>query len=426
MSSVAHSPRSSWKVIALASLGGALELYDFIIYGVFAMQIATQFFPSVDPVAALLSTFGVFAIGYISRPLGGVILSSFGDRYGRRVVFIVSIMGMSLCTLGIGLVPTYETIGIWAPLILIVLRLAQGFFLAGELPCSITYVVEEIPHRASFVSGLVIFCLNLGVLVATLVSLTLHQFFDAGEMAAYGWRIAFILGGCLGIFSYWVRRTLAESHEFQTIKADTIRQPFRHVLKNHGRSVVTGICLAAIANASNTMLFVVLPSYMTNVLSFDAHAVSVGQNVGVAVMSIALLFIAWLGDRIPPHRLHRVGCLLILFGSYPLYSALVAQLITPLQMFVLLGVIGGFVNGTYAYLLATSFPTQVRFSGIALSLNLTTVIFTGSTPLVITSLIATTGSNLAPAGFIMTVAVISVAAGFVFHRSRTASLAVSA
>lgn len=426
MQSVTHAPRSSWKVIGLASLGGALELYDFIIYGVFAMQIATQFFPSIDPVAALLSTFGVFAIGYISRPLGGVILSSFGDRYGRRVVFIVSIMGMSLCTLGIGLVPTYETIGIWAPVILILLRLAQGFFLAGELPCSITYVVEEIPHRASFVSGLVIFCLNLGVLVATLVNLALHQLFDAREMTAFGWRIAFILGGCLGIFSYWVRRTLAESHEFQTIKSETIRQPFRHVIKNHGPSVITGICLAAIANASNTMLFVVLPSYMTNVLKLDPHAVSVGQNLGVAIMSVSLLFVAWLGDRIPPHRLHRIGCLLILFGSYPLYSALVTHVITPLQMFLALGVIGGFVNGTYAYLLATSFPTQVRFSGIALSLNLTTVIFTGSTPLVITSLIAATGSSIAPAGFIMTVAVISVAAGFVFHRNRTTSMAVSA
>lgn len=419
----AHAPVSvnRWKVVLLASLGGALELYDFIIYGIFAMHIATQFFPSGDPVAALLSTFGVFAIGYISRPLGGIILSSLGDRYGRRVVFIASIFGMSLCTLGIGLVPNYATIGVWAPVLLIILRLLQGFFLAGELPCSITYVVEEVPERATFVSGLVVFCLNSGVLVATLISFSLHSLLNATQMSEYGWRLAFIFGGCLGLASYQVRKALSESCEFKEVKDSVVRQPFRTVLNQHARQVLTGIFLAGITNASNALLFVVLPSYMTGVLHFEIANVSAGQNIGVAVMAVSLLVCAWAGDRVPAYLIHRVGCLLVLFGAYPFYWALSQHLIGPIQGFVLIGLVGGFFNGTYAALLASLFPTRVRFSGIALSLNLATVVFTGTTPLLITQLIKSTGHVTAPAYFLMTVAVLALLASIRFSRSHAMS-----
>lgn len=173
--------KRKWKTVILASLGGSLEIYDFIIYGIFAREIARQFFPATDPLASLISTFSVFAIGYVSRPLGGIVLSSLGDRYGRRVIFLVSVLAMSAATIGIGLIPGYASIGVLAPVLLVLLRLAQGFFLAGELPCSITYVVEEIPARASLVSGLVILCLNSGVLTATLISLALHALLSAAD-----------------------------------------------------------------------------------------------------------------------------------------------------------------------------------------------------------------------------------------------------
>lgn len=418
----AHSPLNPkrWKIVLLASLGGALELYDFIIYGIFAIQIASQFFPTDDPVVALLSTFGVFAIGYVSRPLGGILLSSLGDRYGRRVVFMASIFGMSLSTLAIGLVPNYAAIGIWAPLLLIVFRTCQGFFLAGELPCSITYVVEEIPERATLVSGLVIFCLISGVLVGTLVSFLLHSFLTAEQVSSFGWRLAFILGGCLGLASYFVRKALSESSEFKKIKGSVIKRPFRTVLKEHRREVVMGIFLAGITNATNVLLFVVLPSYMTGMLHLDGAKVSAAQNMGVAVLALSLLLCAYIGDRSHPHKLHRLGCIIVLVGAYPFYWALTQQVFGPLEAYLIAGLVGGLFNGTYAALLAKLFPTQVRFSGIGLSLNLATVLFTGAAPLIITQLIKSTGHLTAPAYFLITVAAMALIAGFSYGRQQKA------
>lgn len=414
----AHSPVSPrrWKIVLLASLGGALELYDFIIYGIFAMQIAGQFFPTDDPVLALLSTFGVFAIGYVSRPLGGILLSSLGDRYGRRVVFMASIFGMSLSTLAIGLVPNYAAIGIWAPLLLIMFRTFQGFFLAGELPCSITYVVEEIPERATLVSGLVIFCLISGVLVGTLVSFLLHNFLTAEQVGSFGWRLAFILGGCLGLASYFVRKALSESSEFKKIKGSVIKQPFRTVIKEHSREVIMGIFLAGITNATNVLLFVVLPSYMTGMLHLDGAHVSTAQNIGVAVLAVSLLFCAYVGDRSQPHKLHRLGCFIVLLGAYPFYWALTQKLFGPIAAYAIAGLVGGLFNGTYAALLAKLFPTQVRFSGVGLSLNLATVLFTGAAPLLITQLIKSTGQLTAPAYFLMAVAAMALVAGYSYGR----------
>ncbi|WP_233853938.1 MFS transporter [Paraburkholderia sp. HD33-4] len=354
---------------------------------------------------------GVFAIGYVSRPLGGVVLSSLGDRFGRRVIFLVSVLAMSAATIGIGLIPGYASIGVMAPVLLVLLRLAQGFFLAGELPCSITYVVEEIPVRASLVSGLVIFCLNSGVLTATLISLTLHSLLNAADVLTYGWRIAFIFGGVIGLVSYWLRTSLEESSEYQRLKSHKAKRPFRKVLTEYPKQVAIGVGVAGIVNASNSLLFVVLPSYMTTVLHYAPASVSAGKNLGIATMSASLLLFAWLGDLVPPRHWHRIGSLIMLLARYPFYRLVAAHEIGPFVAFMAIGFVGGFVNGAYAYLLADLFSTNVRFSGIALSLNLATVVFTGITPLVVTQLVHHTGSTTAPGIFLTGVALIALLAG---------------
>jgi len=202
---------SQWRLIILASLGGALEIYDFVVYGVFAQFIGRAFFSMLEPMMALLLSFAVFAIGYLSRPIGGAVLSWFGDRYGRRRVFIVSVIVVSLSTIGMGLVPTYASWGIAATITMVSLRLIQGFCLGGELPGSITYVVETVPLRAGFVCGVVFFCVNSGVLLAAAVNLSLHAVLSADDVATYGWRIAFIFGGLIGLVGFWLRRKLARA-----------------------------------------------------------------------------------------------------------------------------------------------------------------------------------------------------------------------
>src|SRR5262245_54845063 len=154
--------RTDWRLILLASLGGALEFYDFVVYSQFARDIGLNFFPSQDPMVSLISSFSVFAVGYFARPLGGLLFSHIGDRLGRRRVLIVTILAMSAATAGIGLLPTYAQWGVAAPILLVLLRLVQGFSLGGELPGAISYVVETAPRRSGFSVGVVFFCVTIG------------------------------------------------------------------------------------------------------------------------------------------------------------------------------------------------------------------------------------------------------------------------
>src|SRR5262247_4598054 len=224
---------AGWRIVLLASLGGTLEFYDFVIFGIFAEDIADAIFPNQVPLVSLIASFGAFAAGYLARPIGGIVLSHFGDRYGRRRVFLVSIFVMSGATLGMALVPSYAAWGAAASALMVTLRLIQGFCLGGELPGALTYVVETAPRHAPFVCGVVFSCVTLGVAVATGVSLTVRTWLPSEQVPALGWRIAFVLGGLGGILSFVLRRSLEESPEFARMKALASRQPFREVLKSH-------------------------------------------------------------------------------------------------------------------------------------------------------------------------------------------------
>ena len=162
---------AGWRIVLLASLGGTLEFYDFVIFGIFARDIAAAVFPSGDPLVSLMASFAAFAAGYLVRPIGGLVLSHYGDRYGRRRVFLWSVFVMSGATLGMGLVPAHASWGIAATALMVALRLVQGFCLGGQLPGAITYVVETAPRQAPFVCGVVFACVTLGVAVGMGVSL---------------------------------------------------------------------------------------------------------------------------------------------------------------------------------------------------------------------------------------------------------------
>src|SRR5512132_3075030 len=175
-----------WRIVLLASLGGTLEFYDFVIFGIFARDIADTIFPNPTPLISLMVSFAAFAAGYLARPIGGIVLSHFGDRYGRRRVFLASIFVMSGATLGMGLVPSFATWGVAASVLMVTLRLVQGFCLGGELPGALTYVVETAPRHAPFVCGVVFSCVTLGVAVATGVSLAVRTWLPIEVVPALG------------------------------------------------------------------------------------------------------------------------------------------------------------------------------------------------------------------------------------------------
>jgi len=403
---------SQWRLIILASLGGALEFYDFVVYGVFAQFIGRAFFSMLDPTMALLLSFAVFAIGYLSRPIGGAVLSWFGDRYGRRRVFIVSVIVVSLSTIGMGLVPTYASWGIAATVTMVLLRLIQGFCLGGELPGSITYVVETVPRRAGFVCGIVFFCVNSGVLLAAAVNLGVHAILAPDDVAAYGWRIAFIFGGLIGLLGFWLRRKLEETPEFAQMKNMSSKHPFAELMRDYWRPVLIGVLTTAATAAYNGLLFAHMPAYLDKVLHYDPRQVALGQNVALATASIGILLVGRLGDSVARRHLMRAGAVLLIVLTMPFYHAAVGHRIDLIALMFVGGLGAALINGTFACIIADMFPTRVRFSGIALAFNLSFTIFSGTAPLVGTWLIKRTGDAAAPGYFMVACAVLTLVATF--------------
>src|SRR4051812_18234915 len=229
-----------WRIVLLASLGGTLEFYDFVVFGIFARDIGAAIFPASSPLVSLMASFAAFATGYLARPLGGIVLSHYGDRHGRRPVFLGSVFVMSAATLGMGFVPAYAQWGAAASALMVTLRIVQGFCLGGELPGALTYVVETAPRMSPFVCGVVFACVTMGVAAATGVSLSLRTLLAPEVVPVLAWRIAFILGGLGGILSFLLRRSLQESPEFVRVRTLAARQPFREVIRTHARPVLVG------------------------------------------------------------------------------------------------------------------------------------------------------------------------------------------
>ena len=401
-----------WRIVILASLGGTLEFYDFVIFGVFAKDIADAIFPSASPLASLMASFAAFAAGYFARPFGGIVLSHYGDRYGRRRVFLLSLFVMSAATLGMGLVPPFAQWGIAASALVVILRLVQGFCLGGELPGALTYVVETAPRIAPLVCGVVFASVTTGVAVATGVSVSVRTFLDPALVPHYGWRIAFGLGGLGGVVSFLLRRSMEESPEFARMRAVALRQPFRELLRTHWRQVVIGVATLAATACFTGLYFSHLPAYLTAVLKYEPRQAVLAQTIGVIAHALSIFFVGWLGDRVPPRYLLRAGAATLLLFAYPFYAALAAQTLDLTLVLMTAGLALGLANGSFAVLLTDLFPTRIRFSGVALVFNIAFTIFSGLAPLVATTLIRETGSVQAPAILAAVTAAIAIAGSF--------------
>ena len=399
---------AGWRIVLLASLGGTLEFYDFVIFGVFARDIAAAVFPSASPIASLMASFATFAVGYLARPFGGIVLAHYGDRYGRRTVFLWSVFVMSAATLGMGLVPSYAQWGVAASLLMVVLRLLQGFCLGGELPGALTYVVETAPRIAPLVCGVVFACVTMGVAAATAVSLSVRTWLDPALVPVYGWRIAFVIGGLGGVLSFVLRRSLEESSEFEKMRSLASRQPFVELLRTHRTHVLIGCALIAGTGCFNGLFFSHMPAYLAGVLQYDPKQAVFAQTVGVIASAIGIFLTGWIGDRIPPRYLLRTGVTLLLVFAYPFYAALESRSVNLTLLLVLAGLAAGLTNGSFAVLLTDLFPTRIRFTGVALGFNVSFTLFSGTAPLVATSLIGGTGQMASPAFLMMACALIAL------------------
>ena len=401
----------------LASLGGTLEFYDFVVFGIFAKDIADAIFPNQVPLVSLMASFAVFGAGYMARPIGGIVLSHFGDRYGRRRVFLLSIFVMSAATLGMALVPSYAAWGATASALMVTLRLLQGFCLGGELPGALTYVVETAPRQAPFVCGVVFSCVTMGVAVATGVSFAVRTWLPPALVSTFGWRVAFALGALGGLLSFALRRSLEESPEFERMKQIASKRPFSEVLQTHLLPVALGVCGLAATAGFNGLFFAHMAAYMSGVLGYDSRQAVVSQTIGVIVHAIAILAVGRLVVTVPPRVLIRVGSIALAALAFPWYSALASHTLDPTVLMILAGLCASLVNGTFAVILTDLFPTRVRFSGVALGFNLAFTAFSGTAPLVATTLIRNTGLATAPAFVMVGCGLLTLAGSFGFAKS---------
>lgn len=395
------------KLLFLSSLGGILEFYDFIIYALFAGYIAKDFFPETDGLTSLIITFGTFAIGYLVRPIGGIVFGHFGDRIGRKSTFTISILMMALATLSMGLIPTYTTIGIAAPILITTLRILQGFSIGGEIPGAIAYVSESLPDKKGFACGIIFCSLTMGIVFGSLVQAIMTTLFNDVEMQSYAWRIPFILGGFFGLISFFLRRELHESSQFIAIENQVEKFPIATVFKQQFVHAITGIFIVALCAVIITQLFLFTPAYFTKVLNLPANAYIWQRTVAIAFGSSLSLLFGFLTDIF---NIKKMIFILSMFSALLAYPIFMIYAHYPAFYGVALlasAFLTGFAAGVIPSILNELFPTKIRYSGIAISYNLGFAIFGGLTPFISLSLIYYTGWITVPAFYLIFVSVLT-------------------
>ncbi len=314
--------------------------------------------------------------------------------------------------------PSHQSWGSGATVAFVLLRLLQGFCLGGELPGAITYVVEAArPGRAGLACGLLFGSASMGVVLASGVSAGLHSVLSAPAMAEYGWRLAFALGGALGLLSYLPRRQLLESPGFARMRErqGAERAPLAIVLRRDLGRVAAGFGVTAVVAAFNGILFAYLPAYLVRVAGYPAPAVASAMTAGLVVNALAALGAGALSDLVPGRTVYRLGALAVLLASWPFFRIVAAHGVAPDTaglgwLLAGFGALGGVADGAFGVVLADLFPTRVRFTGVALAFNASFAVFSGLAPVAAAGLVAATGDPATPGVYLAGVAMIALVA----------------
>jgi len=405
------------RVLVSAAVGQFVEWYDFVVYAYAASTIATLFFPSQDRATALLSTFAVYAVGFVMRPVGGVLFGYLGDRSGRRGVlaFIILLMGAS--TAAIGLLPTYSKIGVAAPLLLVLFKLVQGLSAGGEAMGSNALVAEYAPNnRRGLYVGFGYAFANLPAVFAALLVLALTNVLSAATYASWGWRIPFLLGGVISLVGLYIRNRIAESPAFEKTKAArrTVTNPVAEVLREHRRPLAFCFAMATLSGLGFYTLTGYFSTYLHEAVGLPSNASLISNSVALTLAFIAMPLAGLLSDRIGRRRVLMLGAALSVIVSIPAYLiAGLGSLTTAIIGQGLLAVALGIFFGPVGIVFLELFPTRTRYSGSAIGYNAAYVIFGGTAPLLSTWLVARTGSLVAPAIYMTVLAACVLAVTFI-------------
>ncbi|KUH85424.1 MULTISPECIES: MFS transporter [unclassified Mycobacterium] len=407
-------PSEVRKAITGASISNAVEWFDFAIYGFLATFIAANFFPAGNETAALLNTFAIFAAAFFMRPLGGFVFGPLGDKLGRQRVLALVILLMSGATVLIGLLPTYASIGVAAPLLLLFLRCLQGFSAGGEYGGGAVYLAEFASDRRR---GLTITFMAwsgvLGFLLGSVTVTLLQALLPPAAMESYGWRIPFLIAGPLGLVGLYIRLRLDDTPQFAELsRSDRVaKSPLREAVRTSWRLILQVIGLFIVFNIGYYVVFTFLPTYFIKTLGFSKTDAFVSITLASLVALILILPLAALSDRIGRRPMLIAGSVAFAVLGYPFFLLLNSgSMVAAIAAHCGLAVIESIYVSAAVSAGVELFATTVRYSGFSIGYNICVAGFGGTTPYVVTWLASETGSDLAPAWYLIVAAVVSLAA----------------
>ncbi len=401
------------RVILSCMIGNALEWYDFALYGYFATTISSLFFPKFSTFASLMATFGIFAAGFIMRPLGGVIFGHIGDKIGRKNALLWSIYLMAIPTTLIGLLPTYEQIGWLAPLLLTLIRLAQGLSMGGEFTGSMIFVVEHAHQRNRGIYGSwVVFSLLIGILVGSAVATSTCYFLSEDQVIMWGWRIPFLLSAGGGFVGSIMRRTVHEPEQFTQAKQRHKEHstPIVELFHFHFKTILYVVMIELPLSIGFYLIVTFNNNFLTALLNFNMVTSLMITTLGMIAMGIMIPISGWLSDKIGRKLVMISGALGFTLFAYPLFQCLEGGFSSALLAQASLSFIMGVFFAPIPAMLVELFPLTVRYSGLSIAHSMSMAIFGGSAPLIATYLIHQTSNNAAPAIYLGMASLISAIA----------------
>ncbi|MBV9863043.1 MAG: MFS transporter [Alphaproteobacteria bacterium] len=404
-----------YRVIVAAAIGNALEWFDFLIYGYFAVTIAQLFFPTGNPTLSLLITLATFGLSYLVRPLGAIVIGAYTDRFGRKAGLTSSILLMMLGTTIMAVMPTYASIGLAAPILVLLARLLQGFSVGGEFGSATAFLVEHTKTRKGFLASWQWASQGLTALVASAFGVVLTGALSHDQLMAWGWRVPFFFGLLIGPIGLYIRRRMAETPEFAAV--EPTRTPVRDLLRQHPGSVLLALGASIISNSSN-YLILYIPTYAVKQLGLPQATGFTATLVGAIILGGVAPFAGHWSDRVGRSRIMLGMAVLFLVTSYPIFYVMVAypSLATAIFAAGWLSLVKACYSGVLPALMSELFPTETRGLGMSLSYSLSVTIFGGFAPFVATWLIAVTGDSLAPSFYLMATALLSIVALIVIRR----------
>ena len=394
------APAETRAVVLASAVGTIMEWYDFALYGAAAaLFINRLYFPTVSPLIGSLAAFATFAVGFFARPLGGLVVAHYGDRIGRKpaLVFTVALMGVS--TVLIGLLPGYDTLGVWAPVLLVLLRLLQGFGAGAELAGAITYIAEFTPaHRRAFYTSIPNACTAVGLAMAVGLYAILGALLTDAQMLAWGWRVPFLVSAVIVFVAIYIRSRLQESPAFEAEQrkvATAVKLPLTQVFSERGSSVVLGFLSVTGHNANAYVLNAFALSYITGTLHLSRSLALTALLLAAAAGMVMTPLFGMLADRIGRKPVFVGGAVFVALFAFPFFHLLQTGS-PPLVIGAMMAGYGigfGAMSGAQGAFLAELFETRFRYTGIAAAREMNSVLVAGPTPFIASALVASAGGQ---------------------------------